>query len=93
MDVKQAVAHAKGYIVELFEAEGPTNIGLEEVELDNKNNEWIVTIGFSRPWDEPRTAFAAMAAASSGPKRSYKTVRISNRNDQVLSIKTRELKN
>ena len=69
MDVKEAVAYAKRYVLELFADENVTNIGLEEVEFDDRVNEWCVTIGFSRPWDEPRNVFTALAG-STPPTRS-----------------------
>ena len=34
MEVKQAVTMAKRYVIDLFEAEQITNVGLEEVEFD-----------------------------------------------------------
>ena len=51
MEVKQAVTMAKRYVIDLFEAEQITNVGLEEIEFDEMSNCWKVTIGFSRPWD------------------------------------------
>lgn len=87
MNVKEAVAKAKKYILDLFENENPTNVGLEEVELDQQTDEWVVTIGLSRPWDEPRNALAALSAA---PRRTYKVVRISDATEEVLSVKNRE---
>lgn len=92
MDVKQAVATAKVFILDLYKDENPSNVGLEEVELNEADDEWAVTIGFSRPWDEPRNALAALAAPAS-IRRSYKIVRIANTTDEVLSVKNRELKN
>lgn len=89
MDVKQAVGLAKQYLLELLADENLSNVGLEEVDFDDQTNEWFVTIGFSRPWDEPRNAFVALAQ-SSGPRRDYKVVRISNGTEQVLSVKNRE---
>lgn len=88
MDVKEAVVHAKRYIIDLFADENLSNVGLEEVELDDQAKEWVVTIGFSRPWDEPKNTFAAIAAATS-TKRSYKIVRISDVTEEVLSVKNR----
>lgn len=94
MNVKEAVAQAKKYIFELFSDESPKNIGLEEVEFDEQANEWLVTIGFSRPWDNPAesplTAFANLQAPPA--RRAYKIVRISNDKDEVLSVKSREIK-
>lgn len=94
MNVKEAVTQAKRYIFELFSEENPKNIGLEEVEFDEQANEWLVTIGFSRPWDN--LAESPLAAISNLPKpppaRAYKIVRISNDKDEVLSVKSREIK-
>ncbi len=92
MNVKDAVTCAKQHIIELFAGENPTNVGLEEVEFDDQENIWLVTIGFSRPWDEPRNALAALAV-SALPRRTYKIVRISNETGNVLSVKNREGQN
>lgn len=93
MNVKEAVAQAKKYIFELFSDENPKNIGLEEVEFDEQSNEWLVTIGFSRPWDDPiGSALAAFSNPQVTMGRSYKIVRISNTDDKVLSVKSREIK-
>jgi hypothetical protein len=92
MDVKEAVALAKRHILELFAEEQVANLGLEEVEFDDSSNEWSVTVGFSRPWDEPRNPFAVISREGSFPKRSYKVVRISNGTEQVLSVKNRDIK-
>ncbi len=92
MNVKEAVTHAKAHILDLFAEENLTNIGLEEVEYQDQSGEWFVTIGFSRPWDEPRNKFAALVADNT-LHRAYKVVRISDTSNQVLSVKNRETKN
>jgi hypothetical protein len=93
VNVKEAVAQAKKYIFDLFSDENPKNIGLEEVEFDEQTNEWLVTIGFSRPWDNPmESSIAALSNLQRLPNRAYKIVRISNEKDEVLSVKTREIK-
>lgn len=89
MNVKQAVSSAKAYIADLFADEDLRNLGLEEVELDPQTNEWVVTIGFSRPWDEPRNALASLTSGP-GPRRAFKIVRISNASTDVVSVKNRE---
>ncbi len=89
MEVKEAVTLAKQKVLELFADEKPANIGLEEVELDDRAGQWVVTVGFSRPWDEPRYSLAALAQ-SAYPRRSYKIVRIADASGQVVSIKNRE---
>ena len=90
MNVKEAVIRAKTYVSELFEEESPRNLGLEEVGLDRSTNEWIVTVGFSRPWDEPKGALAALAN-SPITRRVYKVVRISDSTGEIISVKNRDL--
>ncbi len=93
MNVKEAVARAKTHILDLFADENLANVGLEEVEHEDDSDEWIVTIGFSRPWDESRNTFSALASVNTPPRRAYKVVRISNQSGQVLSVKNRRLEN
>jgi hypothetical protein len=89
MDVKQAVAKAKDYVQELFGDEQISNVGLEEVEFDDSAKTWKITIGFNRPWDEPRNVFGAIAQANR-PTRSYKVVLINGFNGEALSVRNRE---
>jgi hypothetical protein len=91
VDVKQAVALAKQHILDVFADEKVSNLGLEEVEFDDQSKNWLVTLGFSRPWDEPRNAFAALAHDAYA-RRTYKVVRISDALSSVLAIKTHEEK-
>lgn len=90
MDVKEAVARAKTYLAELYSDEKISNVGLEEVELNDQSNTWTITIGFSRPWDEPRNPFAAITSQPLVLKRSYKIVRVSNIDGTILSVKNRD---
>ena len=73
MDAKAAVVPAKQRIADLFAEEGIKNLGLEEIDYDDAQQAWRVTIGFSRPWDEPpsRNAFAALAGETSRWHRAY----------------------
>lgn len=92
MDVNEAVMHAKQHVLQLFATEGVENIGLEEVEFNDVNSTWSITIGFSRPWDQPQsTAFAAISGRLLYPKRTYKVVRISDADAKVISVKNREV--
>ena len=60
MDVKAAARTAKSYVTDLFADEEITNVGLEEVEFDEGQDRWIVTVGFSRPWDQRNALTAAL---------------------------------
>jgi hypothetical protein len=86
MEVKQAVKAAKDYVADLFAEEHIRQIVLEEIEFDEKNRSWFVTIGFARPWEES----GALTRAIFPEPRSYKVVRISDDNGRVISVKDRQ---
>ncbi|MEM9555105.1 MAG: hypothetical protein AAGC60_12680 [Acidobacteriota bacterium] len=98
LDVKDAVRTALDYVQELFESEEILYLGLEEVERDNGT--WLVTVGFSRPWDFPKPDSSDFGATSfySGlqaprdlrPKRDYKVLRIDGMSGNVESVKNRK---
>ena len=88
MDVKQAVAIAKIHITDLYATEGIHNLGLEEVEFDSRDAQWLVTLGFSRSWD----AQGALAQVTGIPRtRSYKCVRVDAETGQVISVTSQKI--
>ena len=87
MDVSEAVSIAKRHILKLFEEENITNLGLEEAFFDPSQDFWHVTLSFSRPWENPQNALQVLTQATSSPKRSYKIVEISDKNENVISVK------
>lgn len=89
MEVQEVVRLAKRYLADVFQDESPKNIGLEEIEFDERDNEWDVTLGFSRPWDSRGTVLATAMGAEPPSKRTYKVVRISNADGRMLAIKLR----
>jgi hypothetical protein len=89
MDVKDAVKMAKKYIDELFAEEGVAELGLEEVEYDDLQNEWRITVGFSRPWERERGGLLALTQGHVQKPRSYKVVRVSAETGTALSVKNR----
>ena len=91
IQVSEAVEAAKKCVNELFGTEGVSDIGLEELEYDESSREWLVTIGFSRPWDRPAGSLGAIAQAIAYPRRSYKIVRISDATGKVRAVKNREV--
>jgi uncharacterized protein YdeI (YjbR/CyaY-like superfamily) len=91
MDVKEAIAAAKNYVRDVYSEEEVTNLGLEEVEHVQAVGNWVVTLGFSRPWNTPRTRAQEVLenlGAVSPLKRSYKVITISD-DGTVLSMKNR----
>jgi hypothetical protein len=69
MNVREAVATAKEYVSELFANEGLSDVGLEEVSLDEQTGHWLVTIGFARPWDKAASSFSAAIQSGLAPRR------------------------
>ncbi len=92
MNVKDAVKMATEYVADIFATENPENIGLEEVFLNEHENMWEVTIGFSRPWDHQKMGILA-SVQSLNPTRRYKIVKIDNITEEVKSIEIRETSN
>ena len=89
MDVKQAVRTAKEHVAEVFADESIANVGLEEVEFDELNQVWAITIGFSRPWEHPGSVFRALDGT---PRpRTFKIVRIEDNSGRVQSVKHRHV--
>lgn len=89
MNVKDAVTLAKDHVNDLFAAEGIINLGLEEVEYDDVHEQWHITLGFSRTWNQ-QGVFAALSSAGAG--RTYKVV-IIDPAGKPLSVKNRETAN
>ena len=89
MDVKQAVRTAKEHVVELFADEPIGNAGLEEVEFDDLDKVWAITIGFSRLWDDRSDDNVIVRALSS--ERDFKIVRIEDETGRVQSLKHRHV--
>ena len=91
MNVKEAVARAKEYLADVFVDEQISNLGLEEVEFDYDDSVWLITLGFSRPWNvSGGGALSAVASLGLSGPRSYKVVCIADANGQLISIKNRE---
>ncbi len=91
MDMKEAARTAKEHVADLYAGEEITDIGLEEVEFNDHSNDWVITIGFSRPWDRKINNLAATLERKQVPARSYKVVRIDDDDGRVTSLKDRLL--
>ena len=91
MDVKDAVAQAKQHVTELFSDEGIQNLGLKEVDHDDIRGIWNITLGFSRPWDQPHGALAAIAGQTAYARRAFEVVQIHEGTGRVLSVKSRDI--
>ena len=86
IDVKQAVAIALKYVLDLEQTQ-IINLDLEEVELSPNGNQWYVTVGYERVRPTP-TSLAAVLGAN---PRIYKIVTINRDTGEPVSLKIRKL--
>jgi hypothetical protein len=89
VQVKEAVAKAKTWLNDVLREEGVQNIGLEEVEFDESENAWLITLGFSRPWNSVRNAYTAISGEPAA-KRSYRVIAVKDQTRDVTYMKRRE---
>jgi hypothetical protein len=95
IDVKEAIRKAKTQVAELLEGEPYQALALEEVKYDERSNEWLITLGWQRPWDvEKRSEGGGLSAAISGfvpatttrQLRTFKKIRIDGRTGRFSSM-------
>lgn len=89
LSVKDAVTVAKDFVSEVLADEEPSDLGLEEVEYDEKSGNWLVTVGFSRPWNSVRGPLSSVAG---GPlaKRAYRVITVSDLGRAAIAMKRRD---
>lgn len=88
IDVKQAVHQAIAFVTDMYGADQLPQLRLEEVELDEHEPFWYVTIGFDRP------GAASPTEVLKGPfsrPREYKILKIHAHSGDVSSMKIREV--
>ena len=89
MNARDAIRRAKEYVNDVFSDENITNLGLEEIEFDETDRTWNVTIGFSRPWNSVRNTLTAITGEPA-VKRAYKIVKLRDDDGQMISVKRRD---
>ncbi len=93
MDAQEAIRAAKEQLASFFKDEKIKNVGLEEVDFSEQEQEWRITLGFSRPWNEPRGVLADAYAQLGHDRleRIYKIVHIPEGGAQRVRLTNREL--
>ncbi len=96
MDVTEAVVLAKEYVQKVFDDDQISDLGLEEVEFNEFDEEWEVTVGFFQPWNVSQRAGSRAVLTTLGlpeyvKRRSYKVVRMKDDSGKVMSIRDRIL--
>ena len=96
IDVKDAIRRAKMQITDLLEGETYSQIGLEEVKYDDREDQWVITLGLNRPWNMEKHSTSEGAGMVYGMPsssttttrqvRTYKEVRIDGRTGEFVSM-------
>lgn len=83
LDVKEAAQKASEYFVGLYKDQGLSNVQLEEVELTDDGQYWLITLSYPVPPE--------IAALNFNFKRKYKVFRINAKTGEVKSMKIRKV--
>ncbi len=85
-DVKAALDAALRFVKDLYSEQTLRDVLLEEVEFSEGDHQWLVTIGFSLPSDEPGFMYSPRQCA-----RHYKEIRVDAETGSPVSMKIRSI--
>jgi hypothetical protein len=85
--VKQAVASAMDFVRDMYEGQSLLDLLLEEVEMAQADDQWLVTIGFSLAKEE---SASIISPATRKLARHYKVIAVDALSGHPLSMKIRE---
>ena len=90
VDVRSAVYTAQNYIQSIQYLMGSIeDLRLEEVELSEDRQFWLVTLGYNRPVDKTQNPLAELVPSSKF-ERDYKIFKIDAETGDVKAMKIRE---
>ncbi len=89
IEVKQAIKISQDYIKELYSGDEIRDLSLEEVEITEDGQFWLVTMAFTKQMMQPLNPMDAMT----GPKyaRFSKELKIETESGRVRSMKNKKL--
>lgn len=96
-DAKQAAKLSLEYFNELFPNAVTSNVALEEVELLEDENCWLITLGFDEPTRPKNLSTVQMNKAiadlfgASSTTRKFKIFKVNAKTGKVLSMRIRKL--
>ena len=90
VDAKQAARLSLDYFNELFPNAVISNVALEEVELLEDENCWLITLGFDEPLRHKPLA-AINVFGPPPPARQFKIFKVDTKTAKVISMKIRKL--
>jgi hypothetical protein len=92
LTVKEAVAKATDEAIALFGREHLIDLALEEVEMSEDGQFWLVTLGFYRPSKKPVSGLEALRQIQGVThERKYKLFKVDAATGKVTSMKIRSV--
>lgn len=100
MNVKEAVKIAADYVADMeqltlshqsrakqeeYQFLGQLNFSIEGTRFDEKSSEWIIEVGFTRPWDKAPANPLLGQAGIAQDRRTIKKVTISDSDGKVIT--------
>ncbi len=90
IDVKQAVKVATEYFVDLYVPNVFNDVQLEEVELTEDENYWLITLSYEKPISKTDSLGPIGAMANLAKReRGYKIFKIEADTEKAVSMKIR----
>lgn len=91
--IKEAAKRGADFLRSIYES--ADDILVEEVELDEKQQAWLITFSYlynrKQPENTTGNVLAALSTLYPSRERNYKTLKIDVKTGAVLSMKIREL--
>ena len=87
LDVKEAAQRASEYFAGLYADEGVLNVQLEEVELTDDGQYWLITLSYPMIRSGEMSGIPINLAF----RRKYKVFKIDSRTGEVKSMKMRNI--
>ena len=92
IDVKQAVKTAIQSIKTLYEDKELKDLALEEVEFEDVNKNWLITLGFLVPDKNPKKSISSLLDETNKEYlRKYKIFKIDENTGKLQSMKIRKI--
>jgi len=85
IDVRSATSAAARYFQQLYP--NVSDFSLEEVELSEDENYWLITLSFDVAWK----AVVGLSLQLSPPRSKFKVFKVHVRTGEVVSMKNRKL--
>ena len=95
INVKEAIRLAKTQVADLLEGETYSQLGLEEVKYDDREGQWVITLGLNRQWNvekqtQPGSVYGGLPASTTRQIRTYKKIRLDGKTGELIAMEGKD---